>query len=396
MSSLTRKQIFIFAIASGASVANVYYAQPLLGALAIDFHISYAAVGGVITFTQIGSILALIFLVPIGDYLNRRFLMLTQVLALIFALILVSLTTTPALLFAAMLSVGLLGTAMTQGLIAFAASSASIQEQGHVIGSAQSGVFIGLLLARVVSGGISDLTGWRGVYIFSAALMLIIYVLLRSHLPNLTASQKEVTYKCVILSMFTLLRQDKVLQLRGAFALLMFAAFNVFWNALVLLLSAPPYNYSYTIIGAFGLVGLVGAVMASWAGRWSDKGYGAVTTLSALVILLAAWLPLALAEKSLLALIVGILLLDTGGQALHVTNQGYIFKNSVEEHSRKVSLYMLYYAVGSGIGAVSTTYVYSRIGWSGVCLLGSSFCLIAIMLWIAAKQSAKCDHTLCP
>ena len=151
LSIIPRSVIFLFAIASGASVANVYYAQPLLDIFASDFNVSHAAIGGVVTATQIGCALALVFFVPLGDLVNRRRLMAIQLLALISALLMVGFAHSTIVLLIGMLAVGLLGTAMTQGLIAYAASAAAPHEQGHVVGTAQSGVFIGLLLARVFS-----------------------------------------------------------------------------------------------------------------------------------------------------------------------------------------------------------------------------------------------------
>jgi predicted MFS family arabinose efflux permease len=152
---MPRSLIWLFSIASGLSVANVYYAQPLLDALAGEFGISHAAVGGVVTATQLGCALALLFVVPLGDNVDRKRLMAIQLLALVAALISVGIAQTSSTLLAGMLATGMLGTAMTQGLIAYAASAASPHEQGRVIGAAQGGVFIGLLLARVFSGGIA-------------------------------------------------------------------------------------------------------------------------------------------------------------------------------------------------------------------------------------------------
>jgi predicted MFS family arabinose efflux permease len=181
---MPRSLIWLFSIASGLSVANVYYAQPLLDALAQDFGISPAAIGGVVTATQIGCALALLLLVPLGDKVDRRYLMALQLIALV-ALISVSMAQTSSVLLAGMLATGMLGTAMTQGLIAYAASAASPHEQGRVVGAAQSGVFIGLLLARVFAGGISDIAGWRGVYLAAAVLMLAIAFPLWWRLPAL-------------------------------------------------------------------------------------------------------------------------------------------------------------------------------------------------------------------
>jgi len=381
---------WLFAIASGLSVANVYYAQPLLDALARDFGISHAAVGGVITATQLGCALALLFLVPLGDRVDRRRLMAMQMLALTFALVAVGMAQSTLALLAGMLAVGLLGTAMTQGLIAYAASAAAPHEQGRVVGTAQGGVFIGLLLARVFAGGVSDLAGWRGVYFCAALLMLGIAIPLWRRLPILPPASRTLSYPRLLASMLTLLRQEKVLQVRGMLALLMFAAFNIFWSALVLPLSAPPYNFSHTLIGAFGLAGVVGALAAARAGQWADKGYARRTSGLALLVLLLAWWPLSLMDVSLWALVMGIVLLDLGGQALHVTNQSLIFRTRPDAHSRLVGLYMMFYAVGSGLGAISTTVTYARFGWQGVCLLGATVSLLALAFWwMTQRQRAE-------
>lgn len=381
---------WLFAIASGLSVANVYYAQPLLDALARDFGISHAAVGGVITATQLGCALALLFLVPLGDRVDRRRLMAMQMLALTFALVAVGMAQSTLALLAGMLAVGLLGTAMTQGLIAYAASAAAPHEQGQVVGTAQGGVFIGLLLARVFAGGVSDLAGWRGVYFCAALLMLGIAIPLWRRLPILPPASRTLSYPRLLASMLTLLRQEKALQVRGMLALLMFAAFNIFWSALVLPLSAPPYNFSHTLIGAFGLAGVVGALAAARAGQWADRGYARRTSGLALLVLLLAWWPLSLMDVSLWALVMGIVLLDLGGQALHVTNQSLIFRTRPDAHSRLVGLYMMFYAVGSGLGAISTTVTYARFGWQGVCLLGASVSLLALVFWwVTQRQRAE-------
>lgn len=193
-------------------------------------------------------------------------------------------------------------------------------------------------------------------------------------------------YPQLLASMLLLLRQDRVLQIRGMLALLMFAAFNIFWSALVLPLSAPPYGYSHTAIGAFGLVGVVGALGATGAGRWVDRGRGQAVTAMALLVLLLAWWPLSLMPASLWALALGIVLLDLGGQALHVSNQSLILREQPQAHSRLVGLYMLFYAVGSGAGALATTATYARAGWSSVCVLGAATCGVAGVFWLATRR----------
>jgi predicted MFS family arabinose efflux permease len=307
--------------------------------------------------------------------------MLVQLLALTAALAWVGLATTSVVLMGGMLVVGLLGTAMTQGLIAYAATAAAPAERGRVVGAAQGGVVIGLLLARVLAGVIADLAGWRWVYILSAAAMLAMAGLLWRALPNQALLLQRTPYTKLIFSMFALLCHERVLQIRGMIALLMFAAFSIFWSALVLPLSAPPYRFSHTAIGAFGLVGVAGALAAARAGQWADRGRGQWTTGVALALLLFAWLPLSFTPVSLWALVIGILALDLGVQALQVTNQSMIFRTHPEAHSRLVGCYMLFYAVGSGVGAIAATAVFAAKGWIGVCLLGTGVSFIALVFW---------------
>jgi predicted MFS family arabinose efflux permease len=252
--------------------------------------------------------------------------------------------------------------------------------------SLERGSSRGLLLARVFAGGVSDLTSWRGVYLCSAALILALALPLWRRLPALAVKPDAASYPELIGSMLRLLREERVLRTRGVLALLMFAAVNIFWSALVLPLSAPPWSFSHTVIGAFGLVGVAGALAAARAGQWADRGFGQRTSVIALAVLLLAWWPLSLMDRSLWALALGIVLLDLGAQALHVTNQSMIFRARPEAHSRVVSLYMLFYAVGSGLGAIGTTATFAHAGWQGVCLLGAVVTLAALLTWAATKE----------
>ncbi|WP_199111164.1 MFS transporter [Collimonas sp. PA-H2] len=372
--------VLLFAVACALSVANVYYAQPLLDALALDFGFSQASIGIVVTVTQVGCALALLLVVPLGDLVNRRRLIIVQLCLLCATLAAVGLASSPVALLAGMLGTGLLGTAMTQGLIAYAASAAAPAQRGRVVGAAQGGVVIGLLLARSVAGLVADLSGWRAVYFVSAATALLMLLVLWRVLPAQAAAER-LSYFRLISSMFIMLATERVLQIRGLLAMLMFAAFSIFWTALVLPLSAPPYSFSHAAIGAFGLVGVLGALATTRAGRWADRGHGQRTTGVALLLLLASWLALALMPHSLWALTLGIVLLDMGGQAIHVVNQSMIFQTQPAAHSRLVACYMLFYTVGSGAGAILSTSMYAAAGWSGVCLLGAIVSLLALLFW---------------
>lgn len=374
--------LVLFACAAGLSVANVYYAQPLLDALAADLDIGTARIGVVIAATQLGSVLALLWLVPLGDRRDRRRLMAVQNAALVLALLGVACAGNALALLLGMLALGLLGTAMTQGLIAYAAAAADPHERGRVVGAAQAGVVIGLLLARVVAGGVADLAGWRAVYLLSAALMVVSGVLLWVRLPRL-----PIPVATPQLSLFALLRQQPVLRRRGVLGLLMFVAFGLFWSSMALPLSAPPHALDHTAIGAFALVGLLGALAASRSGHWSDQGHAERVTGAALLLLLLSWAPLAGLSLHLGWLVLGVLLLDLAVQALHVTNQSLILAAAPHAQAQVIAAYMLFYAAGSGLGAVLGSAMYASYGWSGVCIAGGCVSLLALGLWAALRRS---------
>lgn len=378
---LPRSTIFLFAIACGISVANVYYAQPLLDTMSRSFNIIEASAGIIITATQIGCAIALVALVPLGDILNRRKLLIAQLTVLVLALILVASATSKPVMLTGMAALGLLGTAMTQGLLAYAATLAAPSQRGRVVGAAQGGVVVGLLLARTVAGILADVSGWRSVYICSAVLAAIMAIILSKKLPDDSTPVQKQTYGYLLRSMWTLFKTEPVLRNRSILAMLMFAVFSAFWTSLVLPLSGPPHSLSHTMIGSFGLVGVVGVLGASRAGALSDQGKGQWTTGIALLLLLLSWFPIAFTQQSLWALVAGVILLDLAAQALHVTNQGMIFNIGTNSHSRIVGVYMIFYAIGSGTGSIASTTVYARYGWTGVCLLGAIFCLLAIGWW---------------
>ncbi|VWC04582.1 membrane protein [Burkholderia pseudomultivorans] len=383
---LSGARVALLAVCCAASVANVYYAQPLLDSIARDFGVSDAAIGGVITATQLGCALALLFVVPLGDLLNRKRLISVQLVLLAAACIGVAASTARIALLAGMVALGLLGTAMTQGLIACSAALAGAGERGRVVGAAQGGVVIGLLTARSLAGVVTDLAGWRAVYLVSGALAIAMLVALSRLLPARDAPRERIGYAALLRSMVSLLRDERTLRVRGAIALLMFAAFGIFWSALVLPLSAPPHAMSHTQIGAFGLVGALGAAAAARAGRLADRGLGETTTGAALALLACSWLPIAFAQTSIPLLVVGIVLLDVGGQAVHVVNQSMILGARADAHARLVGCYMLFYSAGSGFGAIASTLTYAHAGWTGVCVLGAAVSVAALGVWAATLK----------
>lgn len=377
---LSRIATLVFAVAAGLSVANVYYAQPLLGSIAQDFGISPSVVGLVVTLTQVGYALGLIFLVPLGDLVDRRRLIVGQCILLVLALVAVATARHETILFASLVAMGVLAV-VVQILVAFAAILATAEERGRAVGVVTSGVVIGILAARVIAGSLADLGGWRAVYLTSAILTAVMGGLLIRVLPRQLSPGGTESYAAILRSIPVLFLLDRILLVRGLLALLIFASFSTFWTALVLPLGAPPFSYSHTQIGVFGLVGMAGAIAAAGAGRLADSGFAQWTTGVSLAMLLASWALIAMLPVSLLLLLAGIGLLDLAVQAVHVTNQSILFYRHPEASSRLVGGYMVFYSIGSAIGAIASTIAYARAGWSGVSMLGAGFSAVALLVW---------------
>ncbi|WP_150267447.1 MFS transporter [Paenibacillus tepidiphilus] len=381
---ISNKLALWFAIACGLSVANVYYAQPLLDVIAGEFGIARSSVGIVITVTQACYALGLLLLVPLGDLVNRRWLIPGQMLLSVLALTIIAFAPGTGILFAGMAVAGLLAV-VTQTLVAYAATMAAPSERGRIVGRVTSGVVIGILLARSAAGVLTDLAGWRSVYLFSALCLLVVALILLRLLPN-EQPKGSLTYFQLLRSVILLFKEERVLRIRSLLCLFIFSAFSILWTSLVLPLSLPPLSLSHSAIGAFGLAGAAGALGATRAGRLADRGRGQLTTGVALALLLMSWLPISYTGHSLTALVVGILLLDLAVQAVHVTNQSMIFNVRPEARSRLTAAYMIFYSIGSAIGSISATSIYAYAGWSGVCWLGAGVSMIALLFWAITRR----------
>jgi predicted MFS family arabinose efflux permease len=376
--------VLLFSLACGLSVANIYFAHPLLDAMARDFSIDPAIIGMVVTATQIGYALGLVLIVPLGDLLDRRRLVVGQTFLSALALIIVGLAPTGLVLLAGIAVVGLLAVVI-QVLVAFAATLAAPAERGRAVGAVTSGVVTGILLARIAAGVLADFGGWRSVYLSAAGLMLIMAWLLFRALPRDLKETAAVAYPGLVRSVVALFREEPILRIRAGLAFLIFAAFNVLWAPLVLPLSAPPLSLSHTAIGLFGLAGVAGALAAAGAGQLADRGRSQWATGLALLLMLAAWIPIGLLHVSLVALAVGVVMLDLAIQAVHVTNQSLIFAVRPEARSRLVGAYMVFYSLGSAGGAICSTTVYSLAGWPGVCVLGAAISALALVFWAGSS-----------
>jgi predicted MFS family arabinose efflux permease len=373
---ISRGLVLLLAVACGTSVANLYYAQPLLHTISVAFHSSSGTTGLIVTGCQIGFAVGLALLVPLGDLVARKRLVPAVLGVTVVGLVLSACAGRVSELIIVALFVGL-GSVGAQMLVPLAASLATEESRGRVVGSVMSGLLLGILLARTLSGIVAGLAGWRTVYWVAAVLVLLLAAVLGWQLPNETG-RPNATYAGLLASVLHLFATSRTLRQRGLYGGLGFAAFSVFWTTMAFVLAGPPFRYGETIIGLFGLVGAAGAICATVAGRLADRGKVRSLTLLFAVLVLASFGLLYLGRNSLTWMIAGIVVLDLGVQGLQVTNQHVIYGLAPAARSRVNAAYMVCYFAGGALGSALAGIVYGHFHWTGICVLGASIGVLAL------------------
>jgi predicted MFS family arabinose efflux permease len=371
--------VWLMAAASGATVANLYYNQPLLGEIGRTLGASGSNLGLVPTLTQVGYAVGMLFIVPLGDSLERRRVIVTMTVLVSLALVGTALAPSLPLMVLAGFAVGLT-TVVPQLLVPFAASLAPAQERGRVVGTVMSGLLIGILLSRTAAGFVGTHAGWRAMFWMAAALMLATALLLRFTLPSQPPAA-HLPYPALLRSLVHLAREEPVLRVAALLGALSFGAFSTFWSTLALHLHALPGHYTPEVAGLFGVVGVVGAVAAPLVGRYADvAGSGRRINAVALGALLLSFAVLAQLGLSLWGIALGVVLLDLGAQANHISNQTRVYALRPEARSRLNTLYMVTYFTGGAVGSWAGTLAWGFLGWPGVCAVGAAFTLAALLL----------------
>jgi predicted MFS family arabinose efflux permease len=388
---ISTRLAILLAIASGVAVANIYYAQPLLNQIGRDLGVGPAGLGLVTTVTQAGYFLGLILIVPLGDLVNRRLLIVAGCVIAAAALVAVAVSPGPQMF---LLASGVVGVAsvVQQVINAYAAALSSPEMRGRILGIVTSGVVFGVLLARTVSGVLADVLDWRSVYVFSAILMLGLALVLARKLPP-ENTRSAVPYRRLVTSVVTLTLHERVFRVRALITLLIFAGFGALWGSMALPLTTAPWHLSTTEVGLFGLVGAAGAVGAARAGALADRGRAQWVTGITLVLFAISWAPIAWLPNSLIVLIIGIVILNLAGQAISVTNQLLIVEIDPTASSQLIGGNTVYFAIGTGGGAIAATTVYSAWGWSAVCLLGAGLSALALLIWACDRIFAIARRT---
>jgi predicted MFS family arabinose efflux permease len=383
--------VLLLAAACGISVANLYYPQPILHTIASALHTSSGSAGLVVTMSQVGYALGLALLVPVGDIVNRR--RLVPAVLLLTAVAMAASAAAPGItVLIALALVAGAGSVVAQVLVPLAASLASDDRRGRVVGTVMTGLLLGILLARTLSGLVAGVGSWRDVYVMGAVLLAALAVVLARLLPA-DGERPSITYVSLLGSTLSLFAGEPVLRRRALFGGLGFAAFSVFWTTSAFLLSGAPYHYGDTVIGLFGLVGAGGALCAQAAGRLSDRGMTRSSTAAFAVLILASFAPIWWGRTSLAWLIVGIVVLDVGVQGLQVTNQSLIYRLNPEARSRINSAYMVCYFAGGAAGSALASSLYGSGGWEAVCLLGAGIGVaVVVVSALDVLRPASTDH----
>jgi predicted MFS family arabinose efflux permease len=382
---------FVFAAAAGLVAANLYYAQPLAGPISAELGMSPSASGLIVTLTQIGYGLGLLFIVPLGDLFENRKLVLTLILISGLALLGAALSANASLFLAASLAIGLASVAV-QVLVPFAAGMAAEHERGRVVGNVMSGLMVGIMLARPFSSFLAELTSWRTVYIVTAIAMVAITLVLRANLP-LRKPKVKLGYGALLASMARLAMSERVLQRRALYQAGMFAAFSVFWTASPLLLSSPAFGLSQTGIALFALAGAAGAVASPIAGRLADRGLTRFATISAMLLGIGSFLISHFATDgsnfALGLLVFSAIALDFGVTTSLVCGQRAIFALSGENRSRLNGLFMAFFFGGGAIGSALGGWAFATGGWERTAWVGLCFPAIALVIVLTEFFEAR-------
>ncbi|WP_433427455.1 MFS transporter [Nonomuraea sp. CA-141351] len=384
---VTGPQRFVLALVCAVAVSTIYAIQPVLETAGADLGLPSESLGWLVAAGQIGYCAGLVLLVPLGDLLDRRRLIIGHLL-LTAAGAGITAAAPKGVIAVVGLAVAGLFAVVVQVTVAYIAAVSPAGERGRNIGAVTSGVVIGILGVRVLAGVLGDTLGWRVVYVVLALLCAVVALAARLSL-RVDARQAGDRYTRVLTSMVKLAVTDRLFLSRGLIAFFLFASFGTLWSGLTLPLSAQPWGLGTTEIGLFGLAGLAGALGAARAGRWADAGHAQAISGWSLTLLAASWLLIAQTEPTLWLLIAGIGLLDFAVQAVHVSNQHLLTTAHPDRASSVIGAYMAFYSLGSALGAISTTWAYATWGWPASSLLGALYALAGLVVWALSRAFAR-------
>ena len=391
---LTRTTLWLMTIGSGMVVANIYYNQPLLVEIARTYGVPEAAAGNVAMLTQVGYAIGLLFIIPLGDMLRRKRLILYDFVLIVLSLLLAAFSPNLYVLLAASLLIGATSV-VPQLFVPMAAHLARPEARGKAVGTVMSGLLIGVLCSRTLSGFVGAHLGWRAMYMIAAGLMLLLWVAIYALLPEMKPAFKG-DYRSLMKSLVHLVRTEPKLRLASARGALAFAGFGGFWTTLVFLLEGPPFNAGSEVAGSFGLIGAGGAVMATVMGRLSDKFDTKHLVTVTISMLIVSYMIFGFFSASMIGLVVGVILLDLGLQASHIANQTVVFSLNPQARNRLNTIYMFTYFLGGAIGTYVASQAWHIWRWNGVVVVGLFFSCMALAVHLLFARKGSNDPVTVP
>lgn len=380
--------MLILAVACGLIVANLYYTQPLVESISSSIGLSSGAAGVIVTLTQIGYGIGLLFIVPLGDLLENRKLVVTLLILTAVVLIFAAAARNAALFLAASLFIGV-GSVAAQILVPYAAHLSPEETSGRNVGNVMSRLLLGIMLARPVSSLVENYFGWHAIFMISSAILFVLALVMIKVLPA-RKPQTSDHYPAIISSMLRLLKTTPILRRRALYHAFLFGMFSLFWTTVPLVLTSPLYHFSSAGVALFALAGVSGAAAAPLAGRFADKGLiRPATGISIVLVILSGLLPIVFAGGSLLSIVILVLaaiLLDMGVSANLVLGQRAIFSLGAEVRSRLNGLYMAIFFAGGAIGSAAGGWAYAMGGWKAAMWLGVLFPALALLYFLTERK----------
>lgn len=381
---IPRPLLLILSVVSGLAVANNYYSQPLLSAIAQNLHISELAANHIPMMSQIGYACGLLFIIPLGDLYRRRKIILVDFILLIAALLVFASAQHVYIVYAAALVTGIC-TVIPQIFIPIVAQFSEPINKSRNVGLVLSGLLTGILASRVVSGIVGEYFGWRMIFYISAVLMVFCFIIIYFTLPDIPSSFKG-RYSELLRSILTLVRKHPNLRVSSIRAGLGFGSLLAMWASLTFKMVKAPFFASQDIIGLLGLCGVAGALAASVAGKYTDRlGTRKMNYIGSGAILLA-WLVMFFAQNSYIGMVFGIIVIDMGIQLIQVSNQSHVLIIDPKASNRLNTVFMTTFFIGGAFGTFLSGLSWNQWMWNGVVMAGIGLALAGLLLTVLTKE----------